>query len=71
VGGSWKCKRKCVCSGIASALSVKSGAVSLDTDCGIPCTDCWPYFQLEEAVSTLKNQKQVWLNCNESPGLSG
>jgi hypothetical protein len=71
VDGSWKCKRKCVCSGIASALSVRSGAVSLDTECGIPCKNCWPNFQVEEAVSTLKSQEQVWHNCNESLGLAG
>jgi hypothetical protein len=70
VGGSWKCKRKCVFSGVASALSVRSGAVSLDTDCGIPTTDGWPNFQVE-VVSTLKSKEEDWHNCNESSGLAG
>jgi hypothetical protein len=47
------------CSGVASALSVRAGALSLDTECGIPSTDCWPDFQVEEAVSTLKSQEQL------------
>jgi hypothetical protein len=59
------------CSGVASALSVRSGALSLDTECGIPSTDCWPDFQVEEAASTLKSKEDVWHNCNESPDLAG
>jgi hypothetical protein len=46
------------CSGVASALSVRSGALSLDIECGIPSTDCWPDFQVEEAVSTLKSKEK-------------
>jgi hypothetical protein len=60
-----------VCSGIASAVSVRSGTVSLHTECGILCKDYWPNFQVEETVSTLKIQEQIWHNRNESLGLAG
>jgi hypothetical protein len=71
LGGSCKCNRKSVCSGVPSALSVRSGGISLHTDCEILFTDFWPNFQVEKVVSTLKIQEEVLLNHNESLGLDG
>jgi hypothetical protein len=50
---------------------MRSGDVSLDTDCRILSKDCWSNFQVEEAISTLKIQEGVLLNYNESPGWAG
>jgi hypothetical protein len=44
LGVSYSSNRKSVCSGVPSALSVRSGGISLHTDCGILFTDCWPNF---------------------------
>jgi hypothetical protein len=52
--------------GMPSALFVRPGGISMDTHCGIPSTDCWPTFKVEEAVSTLKIQEKVLLLYNES-----
>jgi hypothetical protein len=49
-----KCNRKNVFSVVPSGLSIRSGGICLDIDCGTLCTDFWPNFQLENAVSRLK-----------------
>jgi hypothetical protein len=42
----------------------------LDIDCGILCIYCWPNFQVEKPVSTMKIQEDILLNTmNPQAGL--
>jgi hypothetical protein len=50
---------------------VRSGGISLDTECRIPFTDYWLDFHVEKVVSTLKSQEQLLVNYSESPVLAG